>query len=66
MGTEITTTETKLVAAFTEWERRYRAEPERYATEAEKLAESCESYGETCGAYIVQLLAEQNNEEVSG
>ena len=55
--TEVTT-ET-LSAAFTEWERRWREEPERFATEAEKLAISPETYGDHCAPYLLAILAEQ-------
>jgi hypothetical protein len=59
MQITVRTTEAKLAAAFTEWERRSREEPERFATEAQKLAESCESYGDACAAYLIQILVEQ-------
>ena len=48
--------EAELAAAFTEWERRYREEPERFASESEKLAGSPESYGEACAPYLIALL----------
>lgn len=54
---EITTTEDKMAAAFTEWERRYREEPERFMSEAAKiLRETPESYGAACAPYFVALL----------
>jgi hypothetical protein len=51
--------EKQLAAAFTEWERRFREEPERFESESQKLAGSPESYGDACAAYILLILAEQ-------
>lgn len=48
-----------LAAAFTEWERRYREEPERFETDAARLAMGAESYGEACAPYLLEILAEQ-------
>ncbi len=47
-----------VAAAFTEWERRFREEPERFLSEAEKMAGSAESYGEACAPYFLSILAE--------
>jgi hypothetical protein len=55
----LTVTKDQLAAAFTEWERRYREEPERFESESQRLAGSLESYGEACAAYISQILEEQ-------
>lgn len=52
-------TEAGLAAAFTEWERRFREEPERFASEAARLAMGAESYGEACAPYLLAILAEQ-------
>ena len=53
----ITATEGDLIAAFTEWDRRYREEPERYMSEAEHLLrETPETYGEACAPYLIALL----------
>lgn len=53
-------TEETLAAAFTEWERRYREEPERFMSEATKLLKQTpESYGEACAPYLLMILAEQ-------
>lgn len=50
-------TEKQIAAAFTEWERRYREEPERFQSEASKLLrETPESYGEACAPYFVEIL----------
>jgi hypothetical protein len=53
-------TEEELAAAFTEWERRYREEPERFMSEATKLLrETPESYGEACAPYLIAIIEEQ-------
>lgn len=58
-------TQEQMAAAFTEWERRYREEPEAFLDEQEKLSESPESYGEACAPYFTKILSEQgvNTEE---
>ncbi len=49
----------ELAAAFTEWERRYREEPDKFMSEASKLLnETPQSYGEACAPYFVEILAE--------
>lgn len=48
----------KLAAAFTEWERRYREDPEGFQSDQERLAEGAESYGELAAAYLLELLSE--------
>lgn len=51
-------TEAQLAAAFTEWDRRYREEPDRFQSEAAHLLKSTpESYGEACAPYLLALLA---------
>jgi hypothetical protein len=53
-------TQSTLAAAFTEWERRYREEPERFMSEAAKLLkETPETYGDACAPYLLAILAEQ-------
>ncbi len=52
----VSATMPELKAAFTEWERRYREDPERFFSEQAKLADSCESYGGTCGPYFAKIL----------
>jgi len=50
-------TESDLAAAFTEWDRRYREEPERFEREAERLLRGTpETYGEACAPYLLALL----------
>lgn len=52
-------TEKDLAAAFTEWDRRYREEPERFQSEAVRLLkETPETYGEACAPYLIQILGE--------
>ena len=48
----------QVIAAFTEWERRYREEPERFKAEARKLAETPETYGDSAGPYFAAILEE--------
>lgn len=50
--------EDNIAKAFTEWERRYREEPERFESESEKLAKSAESYGEACAPYFLKIISE--------
>lgn len=53
-------TEATLAAALTEWDRRYREEPERFMAEARHLlTETPETYGEACAPYLLQILSEQ-------
>lgn len=53
-------TEKQLASAFTEWERRYREEPDRFMSEASKLLrETPETYGDACAPYLLAILAEQ-------
>lgn len=55
--TTIHVSEAELAAAFTEWERRYREEPERFMSEAVKLLrETPASYGAACAPYLIALL----------
>jgi len=45
----------EMEAAFTEWDRRYREEPDRFMSEASHLLkETPESYGEACAPYFVE------------
>lgn len=54
-----TVTEEGLAAAFTEWDRRYREEPDRFMSEAKRLLKSDpETYGEACAPYLLAILAE--------
>jgi hypothetical protein len=55
--TTITATEAELAAAFTEWDRRYREQPERFMSEAHHLLkETAQTYGDKCAPYLIALL----------
>ena len=52
-------TQDELAATFTEWDRRYREEPERFMSEAvHLLRETAETYGQACAPYFTFLLEE--------
>ena len=52
--------QSQLAAAFTEWDRRCREEPERFMSEAvHLLKETPQSYGEAAVPYLLLILAEQ-------
>lgn len=52
-------TEEQAAAAFTEWDRRYREEPERFMSEAQHLLkETPQTYGQVCAPYFLKILAE--------
>lgn len=58
-------------AVFTEWDRRYREEPETFMNEVEHLLrETPESYGDVCGPYFFELLKQlreaREQDEVKG
>lgn len=51
--------QSELAAAFTEWDRRYREEPERFMSEAQHLLrETPQTYGEACAPYLIAILKE--------
>jgi hypothetical protein len=53
----LTISESQLVSAFTEWERRYRQNPERFQSEATKLQKvQPETYAAACASYIFAML----------
>ncbi len=55
--TTYTVTKAELAAAFTEWDRCDREDPERFQSEAEHLLkETPETYGEKCALYLIGLL----------
>lgn len=57
-GEWIVTRESDLAAAFTEWDRRFREEPERFLAESTRvLTSDPDSYGEACAPYLVALLS---------
>lgn len=54
---EFVVSEASLAKAFTEWDRRYRDEPERFQSEAARLLKDTpESYGAACAPYLLALL----------
>jgi len=46
-------TQTELAAAFTEWDRRYKENPEKFTNSTAK------TYGEECAIYLLSILKEQ-------
>lgn len=49
--------ESDIAKAFTEWDRRYRANPEKFQSEAVRLLKgNPKSYGEWCAPYFIKLL----------
>jgi len=45
--------------AFTEWDRRWREEPEHFMSESELLLkETPKTYGDACAPYFMKLLDE--------
>ena len=59
MEPTIYATITELKAAFTEWDRRYRENPDEFMSEAmHLLKETPKTYGDACAPYFVKLLTE--------
>jgi hypothetical protein len=49
----------RIEQAFTEWDRRYRNDPEKFMSEVEHLLQNTpDSYGKACAAYFMLLLEE--------
>jgi len=49
----------ELAAAFTEWDRRYREEPDRFWSEGRHLLkETPKTYGDAAAPYLVKILKE--------
>lgn len=46
----------QMAEAFTEWERRYRADPSEFDTVDERLDRPIEEEGNTAAAYFLELL----------
>ena len=60
-GRSLIVHETELAEAFTEWERRFREDPDRFYSEAHKLLkETPKTYGEACAPYLLDILAKLN------
>jgi hypothetical protein len=56
-GRSVAFTEKQLAEAFTEWDRRYREEPERFMSEAVHLLKGTpETYGAEAAPYLIALL----------
>lgn len=52
-----TITQKEMEAAFTEWDRRYREDPEKFTSEAAHLLkETPETYGQAAAPYFLKLL----------
>ncbi len=50
-------TQKEIEAAFTEWDRRYREEPERFESEAVHLLKTTPAdYGEACAPYFLEIV----------
>lgn len=50
-----------LAAAFTEWDRRYREDPEAFESEATHLLKGTpETYGDVAAPYFLKILKEVN------
>lgn len=47
-----------VAAAFTEWERRWRENPERCMDDQERLSKTEETLGEQRAAYLLELMGE--------
>jgi len=61
----IKVTEAGLAKAFTEWDRRYREEPERFESEATHLLKgNPKTYGEACAPYLLKILDDLRNPDV--
>ena len=51
--------EKELAAAFTEWDRRFREEPDRFIREAESLKKHTpQTYGAAAAPYFLQIYRE--------
>jgi len=56
---EAVVTEERLAAAFTEWDRRFRENPEQFQSEAmHLLKETPKTYGDVCAPYLLKILDE--------
>ncbi len=55
----MTATIEQMSEAFTEWDRRYREDPEAFENEAKRLLQgSPKTYGDACGPYFNKILKE--------
>ncbi len=54
----VSVTMSTLIAAFTEWDRRFREEPQRFLNEvAHLLQHTPKTYGEAAGPYFAQIVS---------
>jgi len=49
---------------FTEWERRYREEPDKFQSDNDRLGESSEDYGDAAAPYFLEILREIQIDEM--
>jgi len=64
---QVETTSADIQAAFTEWDRRYREDPEKFMNEATRLlTENAETYGESAAPYFLKILDEIQSGEDAG
>lgn len=52
-------TRDEIAAAFTEWERRWREDPDRFISDQERLATEEGTLGEQRADYLIELIEEQ-------
>ena len=56
----------ELKKAFTEWDRRYREDPDRFMSEAHHLLkETPETYGDLCAPYFMKLIGEVRSGKIA-
>jgi hypothetical protein len=58
MKSTVTATQVEITAAFTEWDRRWREDPESFLSEAEALTQDPEDYGSAATPYFLSILKE--------
>ena len=61
----IETTETELVAVFTEWDRRYREDPRAFQSDVERFltGQTIEEYGQAATQTLLMFLEETRKEK---
>lgn len=59
--TRRTVTQDSLAAAFTEWDRRFREDPDAFELAVARILKGVtpETYGESCAPYLIAILDEQ-------
>lgn len=57
---EITTNGQEIAEAFSEWDRRWREDPEKFMDHATRLlkGETPDTYGEFCAPYFIEIIEE--------